>query len=222
MIQDALASVRARLARAGGHDVRIVAVTKGFGPHAIVSAASAGLLDIAESYAQEVVAKLPEVEPGDLLAGLDVHFIGRLQTNKVRLLAPWITRWDSLDRTSVIDEVARRRPGARVLIQVNSTGEADKGGAAPAEVEALVGRAREAGLCVEGLMTVGPTALGPQAAAPGFAAVRALVDRLGLTVCSMGMSDDLEVAVAHGSTEVRIGSALFGSRPRRWDRGAVA
>jgi PLP dependent protein len=222
MIGDALASVRARLARVGGSDVRIVAVTKGFGPQAVLDASDAGLHDIAESYAQEAAAKLSEVAPPEVLHGLDVHFIGRLQTNKVRLLAPWITRWDSVDRTAVIDEVARRCPGARVLIQVNSTGEPDKGGAAPNDVEALVERARDAGLCVEGLMTVGPTTGGPDAAAPGFGAVRSLVDRLGLSVCSMGMSDDLEVAVAHGSTEVRIGSALFGARPRRWDRGAVA
>lgn len=215
MIDDALALVRARLAKAGGSGVRIVAVTKGFGPDAIAAAVAAGLHDIAESYAQEVVDKLANVASPVALGSLDVHFIGRLQTNKVRLLVPWVNRWDSVERASIIDEVARRSPGARVLIQVNATGEPDKGGAVPGDVEMLVERAGVAGLRVEGLMTVGPTVGGPHAAAPGFALVRALVDRLGLDVCSMGMSDDLEVAVAQGSTEVRLGSALFGARPRR-------
>lgn len=215
MIGDALASAQARLVAAGGSGIRIVAVTKGFGPDAITAAVAAGLVDVAESFAQEVVDKLAAISPPDVLRHLNVHFIGRLQTNKVRVLAPWITRWDSLDRVSVIDEVARRSPGARVLIQVNATGEPDKGGADPGDVDMLVERAGEAGLHVEGLMTVGPTSGGPEAAGPGFALVRALVDRLGLSVCSMGMSDDLEVAVAHGSTEVRLGSALFGTRPRR-------
>ena len=89
-----------------------------------------------------------------------------------------------------------------------------KGGCPPGAVEALVERARTAGLDVRGLMTVGPTVGGPAAARPGFRVVRTLVDRLGLAECSMGMTDDLEVAVEEGSTEVRVGSALFGERPR--------
>lgn len=222
MISDALAAVRARLAAAGGPQVTVVGVTKGFGPDVVAAALEAGLKHLGESYSQEVVAKYPELTQHASLVGVDVHFIGRLQSNKVRSLAPWITRWDSLDRVSVIDEVARRRPGARVLIQVNATGESEKGGAHPDDVAGLVDRARSRGLVVEGLMTVGPTRGGPEAARPGFARVRSLVDALGLVVCSMGMSDDLEVAVAEGSTEVRVGSALFGARPRRSDPGAVA
>jgi NAD(P)-dependent dehydrogenase (short-subunit alcohol dehydrogenase family) len=85
----------------------------------------------------------------------------------------------------------------------------------PAEVADLVGSAREAGLRVEGLMTIGPTTGGPGAARPGFRLVRRLVDDLGLARCSMGMSDDLEVAAAEGSTEVRVGTALFGARAAR-------
>lgn len=222
MIGDALAAVRARLAAAGGGHVRIVAVTKGFGADTVADAVAAGVTDVGENYAQEVLNKLPEVARRVDLSGVDVHFIGQLQSNKVRPLAPWITRWDTVDRSGVVDVIARHCPGARVLVQVNATGEAGKGGVAPQAVEALVHRARAAGLRVEGLMTVGPTRGGPEAARPGFALVRGLVDRLGLGVCSMGMSDDLEVAVAEGSTEVRVGSALFGARPRRSDHGAVA
>lgn len=222
MILDALASVRARLHAVGGDGVRIVAVTKGFGPAAVTAALDAGLVDIAENYAQEVLTKLPLVSPPERLADVDVHFIGRLQSNKVRALARWITRWDSLDRPSVIDEVARRSPQARVLIQVDTGDDPAKGGAPVRDVSAMVARAVDLGLRVEGLMTVGPTTGGPEAARVGFQQVRALVDELGLSVCSMGMSHDLEVAVAAGSTEVRVGSALFGTRPRRSDRSAVA
>jgi uncharacterized pyridoxal phosphate-containing UPF0001 family protein len=100
-------------------------------------------------------------------------------------------------------------------LQVDTSGEAGKGGCRIDDLDALADAARAAGLAVRGLMTVGPTDGGPEAARPGFRQVRNAVDRLGLSVCSMGMSDDLEVAVQEGSTEVRVGSALFGPRPVR-------
>jgi PLP dependent protein len=212
VITDALAAVRARLDAAGGTHVRLVAVTKGFDAATVLGALHAGVTDIAESYAQELLAKLPDVVQQHALDGVEVHFIGRLQSNKVRALSSWVTRWDSVDRESLVDELARRCPRARILIQVNTTGEMHKGGVPPEQVAALVDRADAAGLVVEGLMTVGPTTGGPQAARAGFELVRTLVDDLHLNVCSMGMSDDLDVAVAAGSTEVRVGSALFGAR----------
>jgi len=101
------------------------------------------------------------------------------------------------------------------MVQVDTSGELGKGGCGVDDVATLVDTCRSLGLRVEGLMTVGPTEGGPEAARPGFRTVRRLVDTLGLAVCSMGMSDDLEVAVGEGSTEVRVGSALFGSRPPR-------
>ena len=99
-----------------------------------------------------------------------------------------------------------------MLVQVDATGEPGKGGCPVADVPALVADATQAGLDVAGLMTVGPTVGGPDAARPAFRAVRRLVDELGLATCSMGMSGDLEVAVEEGSTQVRIGTALFGPR----------
>jgi uncharacterized pyridoxal phosphate-containing UPF0001 family protein len=142
-----------------------------------------------------------------------VHFIGQLQTNKVRVLAPIVTVYETVDRSSVVVELAKRAPGARVLLQVSTAGEAGKGGCPIDEVRALLELARSAGLDVQGLMTVGPSEGGPAAARSGFRAVRALLDRLGLAVLSMGMTDDLEVAVEEGTTQVRVGSALFGARP---------
>jgi len=205
-------AVRERIAAAGGRDVRLVAVTKTFGADAIRAAMAAGCDAIGENYAQELVTKLHDVESHP-----EVHFIGQLQSNKVRMIAPLVDVYESVDRESLAVEIARRAPGAVVLIQVHTqTGAGDgagKGGCQPADVPALVERVTSLGLHVAGLMTVGPTEGGPEAARPGFRQVRSLADRLGLVICSMGMSDDLEVAVEEGSTQVRIGSALFGARP---------
>jgi pyridoxal phosphate enzyme (YggS family) len=203
-----LDDIHARIRAAGGHDVRVLAVTKTF-PAAVVDAAvAAGCTAVGENYAQEVVAKWPEVTSAP-----ELHFIGQLQTNKVRMLAPLVRVWETVDRASVVSELAKRAPGAQVLIQVNATNEAGKGGCAPDETPALVELARSAGLEVLGMMTVGPTGRPAAAAADGFTLVRRLVDAEGLTVCSMGMSDDFEVAVGCGATQVRIGSALLGARP---------
>jgi pyridoxal phosphate enzyme (YggS family) len=206
-VRAGLDTVQRRIAGSGGRDVTVVAVTKGFGPDAIECAVAAGCIHVGENYAQELLSKR------DAAASASVHFIGRLQTNKVRSIADVVDVWETVDRGSVVDELARRAPGARVLLQLNATGEADKGGCPVDEVDGLFEHARAAGLEVLGLMTVGPTEGGPEAARPAFRTVRRRCDDLGLTVCSMGMSDDLEVAVAEGSTEVRVGTALFGRRP---------
>jgi pyridoxal phosphate enzyme (YggS family) len=207
-IGERLASIRDRIDAAGGRDVEVLAVTKTF-PAAVVDAAvAAGCRAVGENYAQEVAAKWP-----DVTSAPELHFIGQLQTNKVRVLAPFVAVWETVDRPSVVAELAKRVPGARVLVQVNTTGELGKGGCPPDDVAGLVQSARDADLDVLGLMTVGPTGQPPEAAAAGFELVRRLADGHGLAVCSMGMSDDFEVAVRCGATEIRIGSALIGQRP---------
>lgn len=211
--------VRNRIADAGGDPERValLAVTKGFGPEVAVAAAEAGLVDLGENYAQELVAKAPVLAQ----AGHDVrwHAIGRLQRNKVRQLAPIVHLWQTIDRVELGAEVARRAPGARVLAQVNVSDEPQKGGCAPGEVGELVSALRDLGLRVEGLMTVGRTG-DPQLARGGFALLRSLADDLDLPVRSMGMSGDLEMAVTEGSTLVRVGAALFGPRPAVPERSA--
>ena len=203
-------SLQARIAEAGGRDVCVIAVTKAFGAWAIDAAARCGIGHIGESYAQECVAKLAGVasEPRPR-----VHFVGRLQRNKVRMLAGSIDVWQTVDRTELAREIGRRAPGADVMIQVNISGEESKGGCAPCEAEALASVVSEAGLRLVGLMGIGP--LGPpEDARGGFRALRRMVDSLGLRHCSMGMTDDLEIAVAEGTTMVRVGRSLFGERPR--------
>lgn len=209
-VSEHVESIRARIAAAGGSGVELIAVTKTFGADAISAVVAAGCRAIGENYAQELVAKL-----GDLPGGVrpEVHFIGRLQSNKVRLLAPHVDVWQSLDRASVIEEVARRAPAARVFIQVNVDLDPAKAGCAPADAQRLVEHAVAAGLSVDGLMTIGRQGADADVAA-GFATLRGLADRLGLAGCSMGMSGDLELAVRAGATHVRVGSALFGLRVR--------
>ncbi len=208
-----MAVVRERIAAAGGDPDRItvVAVTKGFGPEAPLAALEAGLVHLGENYAQELVAKAALV--GDDPAPV-WHFIGGLQRNKVRLLAPHVALWETIDRASLGHEVAKRVPGAAVLAQVNISGEAAKGGCAPEEAADLVAGLGDSGLDVRGLMGVA-AAGDPDRARAQFGRLAALASVLDLPELSMGMSADLEAAVAEGATIVRVGTALFGARPPR-------
>jgi pyridoxal phosphate enzyme (YggS family) len=215
-----LAQVRRRIAEAGGDPdaVVVVAVTKGFGPEVADAAVRAGCGHLGENYAQELVAKARQLGwgrgPDAATERPTVHFLGRLQRNKVRQLAPFVDLWQSVDRPEVGAEIARRSPGAAVLVQVDITGEPQKGGCAPAGVGELVRSLAAGGLDVRGLMGVG-RAGDDRATRAGFAKLAALADDLHLPVRSMGMSGDLELAVAAGSTMVRVGTDLFGPRPPR-------
>jgi PLP dependent protein len=205
------AALNAAVGEAGprGSQISVLAVTKGFAPGLLRDAHSAGVRQIGENYAQELLSKAEVIRS---LSDCEVHFIGQLQTNKVRSLVGLVDRFDSVDRPSLVTELAQRAPGTRILIQVNTSGDPRKGGCLPSEVPALCDLARGRGLLVEGLMTVGPTHGGAEAARSGFALVRSIADELGLKECSMGMSEDLEVAIAEGATQIRVGRALFGAR----------
>jgi PLP dependent protein len=200
--------LRRRIGERTDRDVRIVCVTKGHPLEVALAARDAGFDDLGENYAQDLVAKASAWDGPDPRW----HFIGRLQSNKVRSLAGLVTLWQSVDRASVAAEIARRAPGAGVLVQVDLAGLAGRGGCPPEEAAPLVGRCAELGLDVEGVMGVGVP--GPaEASRPAFRSLRRLADDLGLSVVSMGMSGDLEIAVEEGSTMVRVGSSLVGPRP---------
>jgi pyridoxal phosphate enzyme (YggS family) len=201
--------LRARIRELTDRQVTLVAVTKGHPPEIAAAALAAGCVDLGESYAQELVPKAAALADGDVAPRW--HFIGRLQSNKVRALAGIVTLWHTIDRDSVAVEVARRSPGASVLVQLDLAGLPGRGGCAPAEVPALVGRCRELGLDVRGLMGVGAPGT-PEDARPGFRLLDDLAGELGLDERSMGMSGDLEVAVEQGATLVRVGTALVGPR----------
>jgi PLP dependent protein len=216
-LAERLAEVRARIAATGRapDDIVVVAVTKGFGAEAVEAAGAIGLDDVGENYAQELGQKR-QAAGGD---GRRWHFLGRVQRNKVKSIAGVVHLWQGVDRVAAGEEIARRAPGARVLVQVridgiDGNGEASAGrnGCAPDDVPDLVERLDGLGLDVRGLMAVGPAGA-PELARPGFRKVSALADRLGLVERSMGMTDDLGVAVEEGSTMVRVGRGLFGARP---------
>ena len=208
-------ALQARIASAGGQGVTVIAVTKAFGAWAVDAAAACGIGHIGENYAQECVAKVAEASAAPMPR---VHFVGRLQRNKVRMLAGCVDVWQTVDRVELAREIGRRAPGAEVMIQVNISHEETKAGCAPAGTESLASATDDAGLRLVGLMGIGP--LGPpEAARDGFRKLRRLVDSLELPHCSMGMTDDFEVAVAEGATMVRVGRSLFGVRPRRGSPG---
>jgi len=213
-VQVRLADVRDRLAELGSPAVTVIAVTKGFGVDAIVAAHAAGLGDIGENYAQELLAKTETLEQLDDVRPR-VHFIGHVQSNKVRQLVTHVDAWHTVDRVSLVDALARREATGEVMIQVNTTGEDTKSGCSPAELPALVDHARQAGLALTGLMTMGPTDGDRPRAATAFRLLRTLADGAGLASCSMGMSADYGIAVAEGATHVRLGTVLFGERHRR-------
>ncbi len=223
-IAENLAAVRARIAGAcerAGRDpssVRLVAVTKTWPAEVVRAAYSVGLRDFGENYAQELVDKTTELADLD---GLRWHFIGHLQTNKARAIAPVASAVHSVDSAKLAAELGRRAEAAKRVIdayaQVNVSGEASKSGCEPGELAAVIGAIEASpSLRLRGLMTVPPASEGADEAAPVFRALVALRDAAGgsarLPELSMGMTHDLEVAIACGATVVRVGSALFGTR----------
>lgn len=225
-IADRLAAVRAQIAAAaarGGRPsaaVALLAVSKTHPAAAVREAHAAGQRAFGENRVQELVAKARELAE---LPDVRWHLIGSLQSNKVRelLAVPNLELVHSLDRVSLADELQRQlaRTGRRlgVLLQANVTGEASKHGVAPAEAMTLLDKVLHDAplLAVQGVMAMGPLDGDP---APAFAMAAALRERLRATsglplpVLSLGMSGDLEAAIAAGSTLVRIGTGVFGAR----------
>ena len=224
-IASALAEVRGRIeraARAAGRDaslVKLVAVSKTKGPEAVREAYAAGQRAFGENYAQELATKAEALSD---LPDVEWHFIGHLQTNKARVVAKHAHVVHTVDSEALARELGKRASReARavplpVLIEVNVGGEAQKAGAAASEIEDVM-RAVQAqeSLVLRGLMTMPPAAADPEASRPWFRRLRELAQAHGLPELSMGMTGDLEVAVACGATLVRVGTAIFGARGPR-------
>jgi len=223
-----LATVNARIAAAAAAagrvttDVRLVAVSKKFGPAHVEAAVAAGLQDLGENRVQEALLK----QAATSAPRVHWHLIGHLQSNKTRKAAEafdWIHSVDSVDLLRRLDRAAAdcgRSP--KLLIQVDLAGEATKHGAPEAEVQRILDAATTCrSVEVRGLMVLPPWSQNPEAARPYFRRLRQLrddlrasgPDRSRLDQLSMGMSHDLEVAVEEGATMVRVGTALFGPRP---------
>ncbi len=209
----------ARRAGRDGSEVTIVAVTKTFPADVIAAAATAGITDIGESRAQELKEKFTFL--GDRVTW---HFIGHLQTNKVRQVVGIARLIHSVDRFGVAEAIAHRCEALAitqdVLIEVNIGREGAKHGADPAQAVALAeGVASLPGIEVRGAMAMAPFTDDPADARPFFSEMRELSEQLvqvlpGATELSLGMTRDFELAVEEGATIVRVGEAIFGPRNR--------
>src|ERR1700677_4340188 len=201
-----LERVRSRITSTGRDlaSVRIVAVTKTFGVDEVQAAWQLGLRHFGENYVDELCAKR------DAAPEATWHFLGALQTNKIPRASNCAQVLSAVARERELERLASLGCANSLDVQVDFTGRAERNGVAPGDVAKLVSRARELNLNVRGLMVVAPTDL--VAAERAFASTAALADELGLTERSMGMSEDLELACSLGSTEVRLGRALFGPR----------
>ncbi|HEY1907506.1 MAG TPA: YggS family pyridoxal phosphate-dependent enzyme [Myxococcaceae bacterium] len=211
-----LERVRAAEARAGrpAGSVEVVAVSKLQPPEAIRAAHAAGARAFGENYAQELRDKAEALSD---LQGLRWHAIGPLQTNKARYVARSAHVFHALDRLEVAQELSRRRTGAplSVYVEVNVAGEASKSGVAPEALAALLDAVRSMpGLELAGLMAMPPLAPADEVR-PYFRALAALAREHGLHGLSMGSTQDFEAAIEEGATVVRVGTAIFGERPRR-------
>lgn len=203
-----LATLRARIATTGRDPttVRVVAVTKTFGVEAVRAAAANGLRDVGENYVDELETKFAQSRDLDLAW----FFLGPLQSNKIARVAACARVLCTVSRLKELEKIASGPHRPALYVQVDYTGGATRNGAHASDVSALVQRARALELDVRGLMTV--AAPGPASARSAFANLAALRTDLGLVECSMGMSDDVEVACEMGTSELRIGRALFGDR----------
>ncbi len=225
-MEQRLAAVRSRIeaaCRAAGRPadgVALLAVSKTFPAERLREAHAAGARAFGENYVQDALAKIDAL--ADLRPLPEWHFIGPLQANKTRAVAERFDWVHGVDRLRIAERLSAQRPEAmaplQVCLQVNISGEATKSGLAPAEV-AGVARAVAAlpRLALRGLMAIPEPAADEAARRAPFRALRELLDELnaaglGLDTLSMGMSDDLEAAIAEGATIVRVGTAIFGSR----------
>ncbi len=209
-VLDRLEAIQRHLDVRSGGRTRLLPVTKAFPVEVVSSVLAAGFQDVGENYAQELLEKNRQLSP----ERVGWHMIGGLQRNKVRRLAGVVKLWQTVDRASLLDEISKRDPGARILVQVDPLNGEGKAGCAPSEVEALVVRGIDSGLDVAGLMTVG-AAGDPAATLRAFEVLAGLADSLDLAERSMGMTDDMDLAVDMGSTLVRVGRAIFGERQSR-------
>src|SRR5919112_4381247 len=217
---EGLVQVRAAIRRAaadGGRDpasITLVAVSKTFPAQDIAPVLAAGQRVFGENYVQEAKAKWPGLR--ERYPDVELHLIGPLQSNKARDAVQLFDVIHTLDRPSLAEalakEIAKAGRAPRLLVQVNTGEEPQKGGVAPADVDAFLEACRHRyGLAVEGLMCIPPAEDPPS---PHFALLNTIAARHGLKTLSMGMSADFDAAIQLGATHVRVGSAIFGARPR--------
>lgn len=222
-IQTLQARIRAAEARFGRSPgaVGLLAVSKTQSAERVAAAADAGLRCFGENYLQEALEKIETLQGRDL----EWHFIGPIQSNKTRRIAESMHWVHSVDRLKIAQRLSEQRPAGmpplNICLQVNISAEASKSGLSPTELdEVATAVAKLPGLRLRGLMAIPAISDDFTAQRRPFAALRECFETLqakglALDTLSMGMSDDLEAAIAEGATLVRVGTALFGPRPPR-------
>ena len=205
-IQERLEEINQIIAAKAQNQVNLIAVTKGFTHEEVNVATELGIKNFGENYAQELLAKNPLVS-----AEISWHYIGQLQSNKVRKVSHLVDVWHSVTSLKLAREIHNRNDQAKILLQVSVSGPSSSKGFEVEELPDLISQLRDENVDVSGLMTMG---------VPGdmvatrfvFKRLRQLADTFELSECSMGMSDDFEIALECGSSMIRIGSAIFGNR----------
>jgi PLP dependent protein len=210
-VHERISNACARAHRAP-ESVRLLAVTKLFGPEVIREAWALGLRDFGENYVQEMERKAPAVAD---LAGARFHLIGHLQSNKTTKAVQLFTAIDAVDTPKLAARLNAEEKPLDVMIEVKLSGEESKSGAAPENLPQLVHSISECpNLRLAGFMTIPPWSEDPERSRPYFAHLREIAGEFGISELSMGMSNDLETAIEEGATWVRVGTALFGRRPK--------
>ena len=211
LIQDRLSQAERNAGRAAG-SVTLIAVSKLQPDVRVRGVLVAGQRSFGENYVQEAASKWPAFCAA--FAGVDLHMIGPLQTNKAKQAVELFDVIQSLDRPSLAQKLASlaqaRGKSPELYIQVNTGSEPQKAGILPGDLDAFLRDCRAMDLSPTGLMCIPPDGADP---VPHFQALSQMAGRNGLANLSMGMSSDFETAVAQGATHIRVGSALFGARP---------
>ena len=205
-IRERLEQINEIIAAKAQNQVDLIAVTKGFTHEEVNVASELGIKNFGENYAQELLAKNPLVD-----AEISWHYIGQLQSNKIRKISHLVDVWHSVTSLKLAREIHNRNDQAEILLQVSVSGPSNSKGFEVEELPDLISQLRDENIDVSGLMTMG---------VPGdmvatrfvFKRLRQLADTFELSECSMGMSDDFEIALECGSSMIRIGSAIFGNR----------
>jgi pyridoxal phosphate enzyme (YggS family) len=206
--------VAARDARRDPADVTLVAISKTFGIEAIEPVIAAGQRVFGENRVQEAKAKWPALK--ERHPGLELHLVGPLQSNKAKEAVALFDAIHAVDRPSLCEalakEIAKQGRTPTLFVEINTGAEPQKAGVLPEAADAFLKSCRETyGLAIAGLMCIPPA---DEAPAPHFALTAKIAQRNGLRLLSMGMSADFPIAVQFGATHVRVGTAIFGERPR--------
>ncbi|HEY6023201.1 MAG TPA: YggS family pyridoxal phosphate-dependent enzyme [Pseudolabrys sp.] len=219
-VTTSLENVRSEIARAcrdarrDPSEVTLIAVSKTFGADAIESVIAAGQRVFGENRVQEAKAKWPPLLSKH--AGIELHLIGPLQSNKAKEAVGLFDAIHSVDRASLCEalakEIERQKRQPVLFVEINTGAEPQKAGVLPQDADAFIAACHEKyGLKISGLMCIPPL---DEAAGPHFALTTKIASRNGLKFLSMGMSADFATAIALGATHVRVGSAIFGERPK--------